>query len=116
ADRQSRSGASHPHPRTVGQPGARERFGLPAGDPLSGCGQACRSRAAAGTAGAGGHIADPLRAKAADRRRTIGAMLQHRWWYLRALSLPEWRLHPWRHMAVALAVAVGVALAFSVHL
>jgi putative ABC transport system permease protein len=43
-------------------------------------------------------------------------MWQHPWWYLRALSLPEWRLHPWRHMAVAVAVAVGVALAFSVHL
>ena len=43
-------------------------------------------------------------------------MLQRPGRYLCALSLPEWRLHPWRHMAVALAVAVGVALAFSVHL
>ncbi|HSW27803.1 MAG TPA: ABC transporter permease, partial [Burkholderiaceae bacterium] len=43
-------------------------------------------------------------------------MLQHPGRYLRALSLPEWRLHPWRHATVALAVAVGVALAFSVHL
>ena len=43
-------------------------------------------------------------------------MLQRPGRYLRALSLPEWRLHPWRHATVALAVAVGVALAFSVHL
>ncbi|MCC7459126.1 MAG: ABC transporter permease [Nitrospira sp.] len=35
---------------------------------------------------------------------------------LRALSWPEWRLHPWRHAAVALVVALGVALAFSVQL
>src|SRR5262245_62554312 len=43
-------------------------------------------------------------------------MWQHPWRWMRALSWPEWRLHPWRHAAVALAVAVGVALAFSVHL
>ncbi|MFI4929369.1 MAG: FtsX-like permease family protein [Burkholderiales bacterium] len=43
-------------------------------------------------------------------------MSQQPGWALRALSVPEWRLHPWRHAAVALAVAVGVALAFSVHL
>jgi len=43
-------------------------------------------------------------------------MLQQAWRWVRALSLPEWRLHPWRHAAVSLAVAVGVALAFSVHL
>ena len=33
-----------------------------------------------------------------------------------ALSLPEWRLHPWRHATVGLAVALGVALAYSVQL
>ncbi|MCW5659314.1 MAG: ABC transporter permease [Burkholderiaceae bacterium] len=33
-----------------------------------------------------------------------------------ALSWPEWRLHAWRHGAVLLAVALGVALAFSVQL
>jgi putative ABC transport system permease protein len=43
-------------------------------------------------------------------------MVQQPWRWIRALSLPEWRLHPWRHATVALAVAVGVALAFSVHL
>ena len=32
------------------------------------------------------------------------------------LSLREWRHHPWRHAAALLAVALGVALAFSVHL
>ncbi|MDH5340056.1 MAG: ABC transporter permease, partial [Rubrivivax sp.] len=32
------------------------------------------------------------------------------------LSLREWRHHPWRHGAALLAVALGVALAFSVHL
>jgi putative ABC transport system permease protein len=35
---------------------------------------------------------------------------------LRQLSWAEWRQHPWRHAAVLLAVALGVALAFSVHL
>lgn len=35
---------------------------------------------------------------------------------LRQLSLPEWRAHPWRHAVALLAVALGVALAFSVHL
>ena len=28
----------------------------------------------------------------------------------------EWRHHPWRHSAALMAVALGVALAFSVHL
>jgi putative ABC transport system ATP-binding protein len=32
ADRQSRSGARHPRPRVAGQPGARGRIGVPAGD------------------------------------------------------------------------------------
>lgn len=32
------------------------------------------------------------------------------------LTLREWRHHPWRHGVAALAVALGVALAFSVHL
>lgn len=32
------------------------------------------------------------------------------------LSLAEWRAHPWRQAAAMLAVALGVALAFSVHL
>ena len=41
---------------------------------------------------------------------------RHPWRWLRALSWPEWRLHPWRHATVALALAVGVALAYSVHL
>jgi putative ABC transport system permease protein len=35
---------------------------------------------------------------------------------LRQLSWAEWRQHPWRHAVVLLAVALGVALAFSVHL
>ncbi len=35
---------------------------------------------------------------------------------LRELSLREWRLHPWRQAVGVLAVALGVALAFSVHL
>ncbi len=35
---------------------------------------------------------------------------------LRQLSWAEWRQHRWRHAAVLLAVALGVALAFSVHL
>jgi putative ABC transport system permease protein len=35
---------------------------------------------------------------------------------LRHASWPEWRLHPWRHAVALLAVALGVALAFSVHL
>jgi len=32
------------------------------------------------------------------------------------LTLREWRHHPWRHGAALMAVALGVALAFSVHL
>jgi len=35
---------------------------------------------------------------------------------LRLLVLREWRHHPWRHGAALLAVALGVALAYSVHL
>lgn len=35
---------------------------------------------------------------------------------LRALTLPEWRAHPLRQALALLAVALGVALAFSVHL
>jgi putative ABC transport system permease protein len=35
---------------------------------------------------------------------------------LRQLSWPELRHHPWRHVAALLAVMLGVALAFSVHL
>jgi len=35
---------------------------------------------------------------------------------LREVSLREWRLHPWRQGVGVLAVALGVALAFSVHL
>ena len=35
---------------------------------------------------------------------------------LRELSTREWRLHPWRQAVGVLAVALGVALAFSVHL
>ena len=35
---------------------------------------------------------------------------------LRHLSWPELRHHPWRHATAALAVVLGVALAFSVHL
>jgi putative ABC transport system permease protein len=34
----------------------------------------------------------------------------------RLLLLREWRHHPWRHGAALLAVALGVALAYSVHL
>jgi len=47
---------------------------------------------------------------------TQSIVARHPWRWLRALSWPEWRLHPWRHATVALAVAVGVALAYSVHL
>lgn len=36
--------------------------------------------------------------------------------WLRQLSWPEVRHHPWRHGAALLAVMLGVALAFSVHL
>src|SRR5436305_219352 len=35
---------------------------------------------------------------------------------LRRLSWPELRHHPWRHAAALVAVMLGVALAFSVHL
>jgi putative ABC transport system permease protein len=35
---------------------------------------------------------------------------------LRTLLLPEWRAHPWRLLLALLAVALGVALAWSVHL
>jgi putative ABC transport system permease protein len=35
---------------------------------------------------------------------------------LRRYSWPEWRLHPWRQVVAVLAVALGVALALSVHL
>ncbi|MFM8928931.1 MAG: FtsX-like permease family protein [Betaproteobacteria bacterium] len=38
------------------------------------------------------------------------------WPLLREVSLREWRLHPWRQGIGVLAVALGVALAFSVHL
>lgn len=44
--------------------------------------------------------------------RTLGPLPAR----LHALSWPEWRLHPWRHAVVALSVALGVALAFSVQL
>ena len=36
--------------------------------------------------------------------------------WLRELSWPEWRHHPWRHLAALVAVMLGVALAFSVQL
>jgi putative ABC transport system permease protein len=35
---------------------------------------------------------------------------------VRALIVPEWRAHPWRQALAVLAVALGVALAWSVHL
>jgi putative ABC transport system permease protein len=35
---------------------------------------------------------------------------------LRTLVVPEWRAHPWRQALAVLAVALGVALAWSVHL
>jgi putative ABC transport system permease protein len=35
---------------------------------------------------------------------------------LREISLPELRHHPWRNLAALIAVTLGVALAFSVHL
>ena len=38
------------------------------------------------------------------------------WPLLRHTSWPEWRQHPWRHAVALVAVALGVALAFSVHL
>lgn len=34
---------------------------------------------------------------------------------LKTYSLPELRLHPWRYLAAVLAIMLGVALAFSVH-
>jgi putative ABC transport system permease protein len=37
-------------------------------------------------------------------------------WRLAPLVKREWALHPWRHGAALLAVALGVALAWSVHL
>ena len=37
-------------------------------------------------------------------------------WQLAHLSWPELRHHPWRSLTALLAVALGVALAFSVHL
>ena len=37
-------------------------------------------------------------------------------WHLLPLVLREWRHHPWRHAMAALAVALGVSLAWSVHL
>ena len=36
--------------------------------------------------------------------------------WLRELSWPELRHHPWRHLAALVAVMLGVALAFSVQL
>jgi putative ABC transport system permease protein len=41
--------------------------------------------------------------------RLLGALLLRSAW-------PEWRRHPWRHAVALAAVALGVALAFSVHL
>jgi putative ABC transport system permease protein len=38
------------------------------------------------------------------------------WTLLRTLTLPEWQAHPLRQALALLAVALGVALAFSVHL
>lgn len=35
---------------------------------------------------------------------------------LRAISLPTWKQHPWRNVVGLVAIALGVALAFSVHL
>lgn len=35
---------------------------------------------------------------------------------VRRYAWPEWRLHPWRHATVVVAVLLGVALAWSVHL
>ena len=40
----------------------------------------------------------------------------HLWRLLRTLTLPEWRAHPVRQALALLAVALRVALAFSVHL
>ena len=38
------------------------------------------------------------------------------WSLWRLLTVREWRHHPWRHGMALLAVALGVALAYSVHL
>ena len=38
------------------------------------------------------------------------------WALLKNVSWPELRHHPWRHLTAWLAVVLGVALAFSVHL
>ena len=48
-----------------------------------------------------------------------GARWRQAWalaWPLRRLSWAEWRAHPWRQGAAVMAIALGVALAFSVHL
>lgn len=41
--------------------------------------------------------------------RVVPALVAHYAW-------PEWRQHPWRHLTVVVAVLLGVALAWSVHL
>lgn len=59
--------------------------------------------------------AAPLQQRAATRANPWGQA----WalaWPLRRLSWAEWRAHPWRQAAAVMAIALGVALAFSVHL
>ena len=53
-----------------------------------------------------------MTATAATNAATTGP----RWADLARLAAREWRYHPWRHAAALLAVALGVALAASVHL
>ena len=50
------------------------------------------------------------------RRRAPGGLEAPTWVRLWPLLTAEWRHHPWRHAAAVLAVALGVALAWSVHL
>src|SRR6185369_7994159 len=94
ADRQPRPCHRRARPRAFRRAGARARRGVSARDALARRGGACR----------------PQRDADAERDRGVSFAL------LRQLSWPELRHHPWRHVAALLAVTLGVALAFSVHL
>ena len=94
ADRQPRPGDRRARALAARRAGARARRGLPAGDALARRRRARRSQ----------------RHADADRDRRVMRAL------LRQLSWPELRHHPWRNAAALVAVMLGVALAFSVHL
>jgi putative ABC transport system permease protein len=49
-------------------------------------------------------------------RRRFAPQPTREWSWLGLLIAREWAHHPWRHAAALLAVALGVALAYSVHL